>query len=225
MKNRWKSKCQQSDHESLNQEALQSEVSHLRVVSKYHIDKWVECLRYIEYIGCMDDFEAWSEAQRQGQEDGEDVEEHTKYTALDVAQHIINKCADDYQYISNLQLQYILYLLQIERMVLRKEPLFDDSFQAWVFGPCIPEVYYHFCGYGAMKIANFHRYDEKPFSQEELADMDETVMMWRGHPHYALSDICCRPGKAWSKIYAGGAGLKHVIPLALMREESATWGA
>lgn len=78
MKNRWKLQGQQLDTESLQQEALQSEISHLRVVSKYHIDKWAECLRYIEYIGCMDDFEAWSEAQHQGQEKSEDVDERTK---------------------------------------------------------------------------------------------------------------------------------------------------
>lgn len=63
MKNRWKSRNHQPSPQPSNMEALKLEVSHLRVVSKYHIDKWAECLRYIEYIGCMDDFEAWCEAQ------------------------------------------------------------------------------------------------------------------------------------------------------------------
>lgn len=73
------------------------------------------------------------------------------YMAVDIAKYIINKCTIEQCPISNLQLQKILYCIQ--RDFLQNDMLaFDDDFEAWPFGPVIPEVYYRYCGFGALGI-------------------------------------------------------------------------
>ena len=73
------------------------------------------------------------------------------YKAIDIANYIINKCTIDLKPVSNLQLQKILYYVQRESL-WRGKPAFNDIIEAWQFGPVVPEVYYTYCGFGAMKI-------------------------------------------------------------------------
>ena len=54
--------------------------------------------------------------------------------------------------ISNLQLQKILYYLQVYFIQHEGIPLFEDEIEAWQFGPVIPEVYYEYCGFGGFEI-------------------------------------------------------------------------
>ncbi|MGV8604467.1 Panacea domain-containing protein, partial [Pseudomonas aeruginosa] len=35
---------------------------------------------------------------------------------------------------------------------LRKQPLFDDVFTRWTYGPVIPSIYHEFKGYGGVEI-------------------------------------------------------------------------
>ena len=60
---------------------------------------------------------------------------------MDVAKYIITKCTRDEHPISNLQLQKILYILQKEYLQRDQKCLFFDDFEAWAFGPNIPNVY------------------------------------------------------------------------------------
>ena len=81
-----------------------------------------------------------------------------KHSALEIARYIISKCSFDKEPISNLQLQKILYCLQT-KFLKTSSALFDDKFEAWDFGPVVPEVYYQYCGFGAIPINM--RYDIK----------------------------------------------------------------
>lgn len=74
------------------------------------------------------------------------------YSAMDIAKYVIDKCIDDEMPISNLQLQKILYYLQVYFIKHEGIPLFEDEIEAWQFGPVIPEVYYEYCGFGGFEI-------------------------------------------------------------------------
>ena len=76
------------------------------------------------------------------------------YSAKELSKYIINKCTIDEEYISNLQLQKILFYIQEYYLKKEKRAIFADEIYAWQFGPVVPEVYYEFCGYGAMPIYN-----------------------------------------------------------------------
>ena len=74
------------------------------------------------------------------------------YRAIELSKYIVSKCIDDGFPISNLQLQKILYYIQRDFLRIGK-PAFPDAIEAWQFGPVVPNVYYYYCGFGAMPIS------------------------------------------------------------------------
>lgn len=73
-------------------------------------------------------------------------------SALDLGAYIIKKCNNDKFFITNLQLQKILYIVQKYFIANHKEPILNDNFEAWKFGPVVPAVYYHYSSYGSFEI-------------------------------------------------------------------------
>lgn len=63
---------------------------------------------------------------------------------LTLAKYIVTKCVRDCCPISNLQLQKILYFIQVDALKTTGEPAFLNNIEAWQFGPVVPEVYYYF---------------------------------------------------------------------------------
>lgn len=74
------------------------------------------------------------------------------YNALDIAYYIINKCYEQDVSISNLKLQHTLYYIQEYFLKYKKKFFFWNEIEAWQFGAVIPDVYYKFCGCGAMSL-------------------------------------------------------------------------
>lgn len=75
--------------------------------------------------------------------------------ALELAGYIVGHCLDEKLPISNLQLQKILYFVQLEsiRKAEPSEGLIEDArFEAWRFGPVISSVYYAYCLNGGTPI-------------------------------------------------------------------------
>ncbi|MGX4645694.1 Panacea domain-containing protein [Holzapfeliella sp. JNUCC 80] len=72
--------------------------------------------------------------------------------AMDVADYIIYK-AKDYGMVSNLQLQKIMYFLNAKKLVVDNEPLVDESFERWDYGPVIRSVYTEYSMNGGRKIS------------------------------------------------------------------------
>lgn len=136
------------------------------------------------------------------------------YSAYEIAKYVVTKCTEDNSPISNLQLQKILYFLQIDFLRNRGEQLFTDDFEAWQFGPVVPDVYYKFCGFGAMKIRM--KYDVKIESDVKLA-VDTIVENKRILKPWDLVEDTHKKGKAWDTIFKEGEGNHQVIPKELIR--------
>ena len=94
------------------------------------------------------------------------------YTAIDLSKYIVLKCIQDEHPISNLQLQKILYYIQKD-FLSRDDLAFSDSIEAWQFGPVVPNVYYYYCGYGAMPISSIHEIYE--VDSEDKSRIDAIV--------------------------------------------------
>lgn len=93
------------------------------------------------------------------------------YTALEVAKYIINKCIGLGRPISNLQLQKILYYVQGEYMSKTNgEPLFEDNFEAWQYGPVVPKVYYKYNIYSASEITDVQQGEDIPQNVRNIID-------------------------------------------------------
>lgn len=68
-------------------------------------------------------------------------------TALDVARVFIAQYGKDLE-LTNLKINKLLYFAQVESLRQRNLPLFDDSIEAWQYGPVIPSVYHEFKHFG-----------------------------------------------------------------------------
>lgn len=86
--------------------------------------------------------------------------------AMDCADYIVDKAISGQQTITNLQLQKILYLFASEYQKECGKYPFNESFQAWAYGPVIPEVYFEYKKYGSTPIAEYSKHqtvDEETF--------------------------------------------------------------
>ena len=71
------------------------------------------------------------------------------HTAIDVARYIVAFCTQHGLAIDSIQLQAILYCVQVASLKERHCALFADEIEAWPQGPIVRSVYRKYCGYGA----------------------------------------------------------------------------
>lgn len=136
------------------------------------------------------------------------------YVALDLSKYIISKCVRDGHPISNLQLQKILYYIQV--YFLKHDNIaFPDAIEAWQFGPVVPNIYYYYCGYGAMPITSMH--ERITIGARDKTIIDEIVENKRGLDPWKLVEETHRKNRAWDQIYKNGAGNRNVIPTELIK--------
>ena len=67
------------------------------------------------------------------------------YNVLDIANKLL-ALADDGcgELMSNMKLQKMLYYQQGYHLALFDDPLFEDDFEAWMYGPAVPIVYEYY---------------------------------------------------------------------------------
>lgn len=140
------------------------------------------------------------------------------YTAIDLSKYIVTKCAMDGHPLSNLQLQKILYYVQ-RAYLKRRERAFSDSIEAWQFGPVVPNVYYKFCGFGAMPITRTFADAETGISVRDLNLIDGIVEKKRDLDPWEMVAETHKPGGAWDRTYRNGLGNRKVIQPELIRAE------
>lgn len=73
------------------------------------------------------------------------------YKAIDVARYVVQWCIDNDHPINNVRLQKVLFHIQ---NVYAESGLFAfrDIVEWRIFGPVFPDVYYDYCGSGALPI-------------------------------------------------------------------------
>lgn len=138
-----------------------------------------------------------------------------RMNALDLAKYIITKCMEDGCPITNMQLQKIMYCIQKEYLK-RGEKAFASRIEAWKFGPAIPDVYYHFCGFGSMPI--LMEYDDSIDENEKY--VDPIVVRLRRLSPWDLVSITHKKNGAWDRIYDDGRGCRKTIPVDLIKFDS-----
>ena len=136
------------------------------------------------------------------------------YNAIDISKYIVSKCVTDGQPISNLQLQKILYYIQKD-FLQRGELAFSDDIEAWQFGPVVPNVYYHYCGFGAMPIS----ISKATFSvaPSDVIFIDKIIEEKRKLNPWDMVAETHKDGGAWAEIYKNGLGNHQIIPTKLIK--------
>lgn len=93
--------------------------------------------------------------------------------AVELAYLIVNISVDNQNFISNLKLQKLLYLMQVACIREFKTSLFDNRIEAWKYGPVVPEVYREFSKFGGGVI------DQKISREEYYKDHGDIKMKKR----------------------------------------------
>ncbi len=95
------------------------------------------------------------------------------YSVLDVCRYMISYCnVKDYP-LSNLKLQKLLYFIQAYFLSVYGRPCFQESIEAWDFGPVVPEAYYEYKKYGANSIP-YVFYDPFDGAEDKINEEDKS---------------------------------------------------
>lgn len=115
--------------------------------------------------------------------------------------------------VSNLQLQKILYYIQVHFLKKKGIPFFKDEIEAWQFGPVIPTVFYQYAAWGPAPITMF-KTQKIDLEQEEKKDLEQIV---KEKAVFSLLEIVAdthKKGKAWDLYYK--VNKRNVIPKKAM---------
>jgi uncharacterized phage-associated protein len=86
-------------------------------------------------------------------------------TAFDIADYFLWLANDTGSFVSNLQLQKLVYYAQAWHLALHDRPLFEEDFQAWVHGPVIPELF-----------SKYKHFSWQPINQDVHPDLPESIV-------------------------------------------------
>lgn len=140
------------------------------------------------------------------------------YSAMDVAKYCVAKCYIEKSPISNLKLQKYLFYIQLE-FLNNGSKAFSDEIQAWMYGPVVPSVYYHYSVFGALDIKPNDENDINLIKNDKDIHMiDKVITEYRGYSVGDLVEKTHIKGGAWDRTYRNGAGTYNVITDDLMKE-------
>lgn len=121
--------------------------------------------------------------------------------ALDLAKYIICISHENKSPISNLQLQKVLYFVNMFYIAKTNNPLIDDDFEAWQFGPVIKEVYNEYSINGSNKI--YLEKDENYAKIDKAVDAEtkEMIIALSKASVWKLVDYSHRKNGPWDKTF------------------------
>ena len=128
------------------------------------------------------------------------------YKAIDIANFFIqlSKSVSD-DSMDNLKINKLLYYAQGFSLAKLGKPLFAEEFQAWDYGPVIPEVYRAFkcCGRNPIDEPT-DEFDESKLESDELDLLVDVFSAYGRYTGWALKEMTHIKGGPWDKVYEPG---------------------
>ena len=105
--------------------------------------------------------------------------------------------------VSNLEVQKILYMAHMYHMGVHDgAPLIHEHFEAWNYGPVIPELYHRMKAFGSGPVQNvFHWVDLVPMGTPEFVTLNDVI---EGTKNLRTSQLVANThwtGGAWANTY------------------------
>lgn len=138
----------------------------------------------------------------------------TAYSAMEIAKYAVNKRYEMGKPISNLQLQKILYFLQLVYASNMQKLLFPDQFEAWPYGPVIRDVYIEFSDCGGFPIRQGFSVDIKEDGLRSFLDAGIDLLAEKSP--WELVRISHADGSPWDEVFNRKGMHKGVIPNELI---------
>ena len=133
--------------------------------------------------------------------------------AEDVAMYIIAEGVRIKRPVSNLQLQKILYYVQVHFLKKTGIAFFADDVEAWQFGPVVPKVYYKYAIFGPAPLTMFS-VPKINLTHEERLDLDGIIKAKAALSPWDMVADTHQKGKAWDMYYQ--ANVRNIIPKKAM---------
>ena len=141
-----------------------------------------------------------------------------KVNSLDLARYIINRCNDANYPTTNLQLQKILWLMQVSYCYACEELLFTEEFKVIPLGPVLPSVWNTFDMYGGSLIYGTDQV-ELPVSittNSTIQFINDAIDDLRHRSPYEITRASMSDDSPWALIFQDGKGIWQTIPNQLI---------
>jgi uncharacterized phage-associated protein len=130
------------------------------------------------------------------------------YPASLIAFAFVKKGIDEGLFVTQMKLQKLVYFAQGAHLAKYHQPLINETFQAWMYGPVIPEIYQDFKLYGSRPIIDTAEFTPslsyKPPFRLDAEAMDTINYTWgvlKDFSAMSLSKWTHRADGPWSKVY------------------------
>lgn len=149
-------------------------------------------------------------------------------SSRELAHYVIQYCTLQSTPISNLQLQKILYFLQTVFGKSYGRLLFKERFEAWPYGPVLPDIYYEYSSYGSSLISEVYpELDAAMFSSIRVF-LDNGIDFLRSKSPWDLVKLAHAEGSPWHSVWRNGDGRGSEIPNELLlgdaeRQAAESW--
>ena len=133
------------------------------------------------------------------------------YNPVYIANYFIEKAHESNQKITPLKLQKLVYFAHGWYLALAKQPLINETVEAWPYGPVIPGLYQEFKAWGKNNITKaakgfaingttFYEYDLEIDKDDQIrVFLDKIWNKYGKLDGYLLSAITHLPGSPWDK--------------------------
>jgi uncharacterized phage-associated protein len=107
--------------------------------------------------------------------------------------------------ISNLALQKIMYIAHMIHLGEHDEPLINETFEAWAFGPVVPSLYRKVSMFGSQQVKDvFYGTPLAEGGSFEQKSIEQSVRLTKPFSPGQLVQITHSSDGAWAKVYQKG---------------------
>lgn len=125
----------------------------------------------------------------------------------DVADFFIQLANEDKEAhdMTNLRLNKLLYFAQGHYLAMYDEPLFEEDFQLWEFGPVVRCIYDEYKSLGSSPITKYEDMDEKrPFTDKEQSLLFDILVNYADYTTSELVNLAHKKGSPWELNFEKG---------------------
>ena len=140
------------------------------------------------------------------------------HMAMAIANEFLKRALADGVSLTNMHVQKLVYIAHGWNLAVNNEPLIDEPFLAWDYGPVARSLFDAMRPYGAGRIPRLLRKgDDTPNIQSDDGDTvfanltgreaDAIDQIWREFKNFKafqLSELTHKPGSPWSSAYRKG---------------------
>ncbi len=130
------------------------------------------------------------------------------YPASAIAYAFVKKGIEEGKFVTQMKVQKLLFFAQGYHLAKYGEPLIIEEFEAWQYGPVVPNIYEDYKLYGSKLIidTDFAPRFRTLYLDDKAKDaIDYTWDLLKDISAMALSNWTHQPESPWSRVYAGNS--------------------